>query len=239
MKAAQHTPAAQAAGEAGAITPSAYNAWQEAYDFLNDHLFASSLPDVLVTLQRHHGARGYFAPERFGARGGATLAAVFTGQKAVHELAMNPDTFADRTDEEILSTLAHEMAHVWQQSHGRAPRRCYHDKQWAEKMKEIGLQPTDTGEPGGKETGQRVTHIIVQGGRYQRAYTKLAARGFRLRWQSQPEPAAAKKKAASKTKYTCPECGANAWAKPETELLCGECSEGRNHVAMIAEDADD
>jgi len=29
---------------------------------------------------------------------------------------MNPDSFTGRTDEEILSTPAHEMAHVWQQS---------------------------------------------------------------------------------------------------------------------------
>lgn len=31
------------------------------------------------------------------------------------------------------------------------------------------------------------------------------------------------KKAASKTKYTCPACNANAWAKPETPLICGVC----------------
>jgi predicted SprT family Zn-dependent metalloprotease len=29
------------------------------------------------------------------------------------ELAMNPDSFTGCSDEEILSTLAHEMAHVW------------------------------------------------------------------------------------------------------------------------------
>ena len=58
---------------------------------------------------------------------------------------MNPDTFTGRTDEEILSTLAHEMAHVWQQTHGKPPRRSYHDRQWAAKMKEIGLQPSTTG----------------------------------------------------------------------------------------------
>jgi ribosomal protein S27AE len=32
-----------------------------------------------------------------------------------------------------------------------------------------------------------------------------------------------KKKAASKTKYSCSDCDANAWAKPETRLICGEC----------------
>ncbi len=29
--------------------------------------------------------------------------------------------------------------------------------------------------------------------------------------------------AASKTKYTCQTCGANAWAKPNTPLICGAC----------------
>jgi predicted SprT family Zn-dependent metalloprotease len=74
---------------------------------------------------------------------------------------MNPDSFTERTDEAIMSTLAHEMAHVWQQSHRTPPRRSYHDRQWAAKMKEIGLQPSTTGERGGKETGQSVTHYIL------------------------------------------------------------------------------
>jgi hypothetical protein len=43
-------------------------------------------------------------------------------------------------------------------SHRTPPRRSYHDRQWAAKMKEIGLQPSTTGEPGGKETGSSVTH---------------------------------------------------------------------------------
>ena len=32
-----------------------------------------------------------------------------------------------------------------------------------------------------------------------------------------------KKKLASKTKYTCPDCGLNAWAKPDCTLVCAEC----------------
>jgi hypothetical protein len=34
-----------------------------------------------------------------------------------------------------------------------------------------------------------------------------------------------KKKAASETKYTCPSCSVNAWAKPYTTLICGDCRE--------------
>ena len=216
-----------------AITPAAYRAFQEAYDFFNAELFGASLPPVLVTLQRHAKARGYFAPERFSDRNEARTTA--------HELAMNPDSFTGRSDEEILSTLAHEMAHVWQQTHGTAPRRSYHDRQWAAKMKDIGLQPTTTGEPGGKETGQSVTHYITPGGPYAKAYAKLKARGFQLHWQSAPEGTEAKAKKASKTKFTCPECGQNAWGKPDTLLICGACYEdGEGEIClMLAEPSDE
>jgi len=177
-------------------------------------LFADSLPHVLVTFRRHANAKGYFAPDRFEGR--------TDGAKA-HELAMNPDVFTNRSDELILSTLAHEMAHVWQQTHGTPPRRCYHDRKWAAKMKEIGLYPSTTGEVGGKETGQSVTHYIFPGGRYALAFAKLAATGFQLNWQSRAFWVERKKKVASKTKYTCPTCGTNAWAKPQAALICGEC----------------
>jgi len=120
-----------------AFTKTEYQGFQQAYDFFNRELFDRSLPQVLVTLQRHAKSRGYFSPERFNGR---------IDETAVHELALNPDAFTGRTDEMILSTLAHEMAHVWQQTHGKPPRRSYHDRQWAAKMREIGLQPSSTGE---------------------------------------------------------------------------------------------
>src|SRR5436305_2452125 len=154
-----------------AITITAYQAFQKAYDFFNRELFGGSLPQVLVTLQRHARTYGYFSPQRFNGR---------IDKTAVHELALNPDGFASRTDAMILSTLVHEMCHVWQQTHGKAARRGYHDRQWAGKMRAIGLQPTATGEPGGKETGQTVSHYIIPNGCYAKAYAKLAATGFQV-----------------------------------------------------------
>lgn len=199
------------------ITADQYTDFQKAFNFFNAKLFAGSLPQALVTLQRHAKARGYFSPERFTGR---------TAKTTVHEIALNPDAFIDRTDEQILSTLAHEMAHLWQQTHGRAPRRCYHDKQWAAKMKEIGLQPTDTGEPGGKETGQNMTHCITKDGLYARTYAALAKQGIKLAWESPSFAGAAQAaKKESKTKYTCPTCELNAWAKPGAVLICGDCYE--------------
>src|SRR5437763_11140589 len=138
-----------------AITITEYQGFQHAYDFFNRELFEGSLPQVLVTLQRHANTRGYFSPERFAGR---------IDEAAVQELALNPDEFTGRTDAMILSTLVHEMCHIWQQTHGKAPRRGYHDRQWAGKMREIGLQPSSTGEEGGAETGQSVSHYIIPGG---------------------------------------------------------------------------
>jgi hypothetical protein len=48
------------------------------------------------------------------------------------------------------------------------------------------LQPSTTGEPGGKETRQSVTHYIIPAGPYAKAYAKLKAKGFKLHWQSAP-----------------------------------------------------
>ena len=103
----------------------------------------------------------------------------------------------------------------------------------------IGLQPSTTGEPGGKETGRGVTHYIIAGGAYANVYAKLKARGFRLHWQSAPADQGARAKKASKTKYPCPECGQNAWAKPNALLICGACYEEDDTVIskMVAEEA--
>jgi hypothetical protein len=183
---------------------------------------------VLVTLQRHANTRGYFSPKRFRGR---------IEETEVHELALNPDSFIGRSDEIILSTLVHEMVHVWQQTHGRPPRRSYHDRQWAAKMREIGLQPSSSGEPGGKETGQSMSHYILPGGRYAEAFAKLAARGFQLHWQSVPASEQGKVKKASKTKFTCPDCGLNAWAKPGARLICGVCyNEWQGDIRLMLSD---
>lgn len=188
-----------------------------AFDFFNRRLFQSSLPPCLITLQRHAGARGYYSAKRFEGRGDAT--------RFTDEIAFNPAAFEDRTDAQILSTLVHEMVHHWQAHWGKPSRNCYHNLEWAEKMEAVGLLPTDTGEPGGRRVGQRVTHCIMAGRAFDKACTELLAGGVRVEWQSRENPPSARAKARSKTKYSCPGCGLNAWAKPGVHLVCGECEE--------------
>lgn len=133
----------------------------------------------------------------------------------------------ERTDEEILSTLVHEQAHLWQCHFGTPSRAGYHNREWANKMEALGLMPSDTGAAGGKRTGQRMTHYIILGGRFDTATRELLDSGFKLNWESNKRAALAN--GISKLKFTCPACKQNAWAKPGARLLCGRCA-----VAMVA-----
>lgn len=199
-------------------TKNTYNGLDRAYAVFNAELFGDELPSCLITMQRVKKAYGYFAGGRFGSKDGALV---------TDEIALNPSHFSVRTTEQSLSTLVHEMVHLWQHHFGKPSRGGYHNREWAEKMHSVGLAPSSTGEPGGKETGQRVTHYIAQGGPFQTVYAKLEKEGFDALyvelWDDAKKQAARRKKAASKTCYTCPSCGLNAWAKPNVRLMCAEC----------------
>lgn len=200
-------------------TTQTYTSLSTAYDFFNQELFHGELPPCLITMQRHKGAYGYFSGERF--------ASVADPKDITDEIALNPALFVQRKPSEVLSTLVHEMVHLWQHHYGKPPRKGYHDRQWAAKMHEIGLIPTDTGEEGGKATGQRMHHLIAANGRYAQAVVHLLTDHPAILYhdRSTDQDTARKKKAASKTKYTCPVCGVNAWAKPDVSLVCGTCQE--------------
>lgn len=191
-----------------------YDALRVAYDAFNADLFGGGLPGCLITLQRHRGAAGYYSHNRFEARKGVARTA---------EIALNPETFAGRTDRDILSTLVHEMAHLWQAYHGTPGRARYHNREWAEKMRELGLVPSSTGRPGGKETGDRVSHYVLPGGRFAESCRRVLAGGFRLNWQSVPLRSGGRNKWA----YACPGCGAKVWghAGHAGRLLCVPCGQ--------------
>jgi predicted SprT family Zn-dependent metalloprotease/ribosomal protein S27E len=197
------------------ITPLEYGGLQQAYDHFNKDLFVDAvLPNVLITYQRRAHSSGYFAADRFADRSGKT---------AEHELALNPDGFINKTDEQICQTLVHEMVHVWQHVHGTASKGGYHNKEWAAKMKALGLQPSSTGMVGGNKTGQRMSDYVIRGGPFTQAYAKLAKSGWRLNLES-AHRAGKVKGPKSKEKFTCSKCGANVWGKPDSDVQCGPCT---------------
>lgn len=224
---------------------------------MNDRLFEGVLPICLLTLQREKKTYGYFCGNRFQKIGNE--------KETTDEIALNPQYFrsSGRDDRAVCSTLVHEMCHLWQHHYGKPGRARYHNQEWADKMKRIGLIPSSTGQIGGKETGDCMSHYIEERGPFAAAYKDLVVQGFLLQWIEPPEHNYIEKKFpnpddpqslttltddgedgteslinkprkidSSKMKYSCPQCGLNAWAKFGAHFICGTCD-----TQMINQDA--
>ena len=153
---------------------SLYQTLESAYDYFNKALFQGDLPDVIFTLQRQRGMMGYFAPERW--------ASIEKGQNC-HEIAINPSHIGKSRLIDVLETLVHEMVHCWQHNYGSPSRSGYHNEEWALKMIELGLQPSSTGKPGGKEVGQKMSDYPIPGGEFLKVSTKfIIDQKFKFPW---------------------------------------------------------
>lgn len=195
-------------------TAAQFGAYRAMYDYFNRVLFAGTLSPVLLNFSRASAnTLGFFAPKRWA-----------RGANSLHEISLCPAFLALRPAKETASTLVHEMVHAWQEEHGKPGRGRYHNQEWADKMKSIGLQPTATGEPDGPETGDSMTHLIVKRGPFDRAFDAMP-KACELPWTSFERTTEKKKRAPSKVKFTCPACACNAWGKPTLSLMCGDCDE--------------
>lgn len=166
-------------------TTEAYAELQQAYEHFNQRLFDGKLPDCLITFQREKRTYGYFSHRRFVRR---------TGEHT-DELALNPAYFSVCPIEEVMSTLVHEMSHLWQYHFGTPGRRGYHNHEWADKMEAIGLMPSDTGRPGGRRVGEHMADYIMAGGPFELACRELLSMQFTVSWLDrfppvQPRPPA-------------------------------------------------
>lgn len=217
-------------------TEEAYGEFQNAYDFYNRKLFQDTLPPCLITLPRKTKRTfGYFSHQRF--------VHLPDGRSTTDEIAMNPVHFHARSVEDTLSTLAHEMVHLWEAHYGKAGKRGYHNKKWGAKMKEIGLYPSNTGDEGGKETGYQMSHYILPSGQFHLVTVALLAKGFSISWADAvatglvdaPHPKQPKK-SGCRVKYTCPGCKAHVWGKSGLHLLCG--LDGQSFTSEMAESDD-
>ncbi len=163
-------------------TPQTYAELQQAFDHFNERLFDGQLPSCLLTLQREKRTHGYFSAERFVHKDGQTF---------TDEIALNPSFFSIVPPLEVMQTIVHEMVHAWQFHFGEPGRRSYHNKEWADKMEAIGLMPSDTGQPGGARTGEKMSDYSIEGGRFETAAKELLEQPtFALSWYDRfpPEP---------------------------------------------------
>lgn len=155
-----------------------YQALQRAYDHFNAALFEGKLPPCLITLRSSHRHYGYHHARRF----------VNLQGEQMDELGLHPGFFTLRSPEETLSTLVHEMVHHWQEHFGRPSKGNPHNREWAAKMRSVGLEPTSTGLPQGRDTGHRVSHYIRPDGPFLRTCRELLQQGFALPWFDRHAP---------------------------------------------------
>ena len=213
-------------------TENQFLSYQSIFDYFNEKLFGGQLPGVILNFSRKSNTHGFFAPERWEQ--------TTTTRTKSHEISLNPQTLG-RDPRLVYSTLVHEMVHLWQQQFGKPSRRNYHNKQWAVKMEEVGLIPSNTGKPGGKKTGQGMTHYIEENGPFEQAFRSMPAELRKLPFidieyvmiegdhdgdgEGDGEEKPKKKNAKDKIKYTCPSCSMNTWGKEGLNLMCGDCNE--------------
>lgn len=196
------------------VTPTAeqFAAYQGMVQYFNERLFGGKLPPVLLNFSRRgRRTKGFFAPNRW-----------LKGGETTHEISLNPQHLAERSPREIAATLVHELCHLWQQVFGTPSRAGYHNREWAAKMEQVGLLPSDTGEVGGNRTGQRMTHTIIPGGPFDLAFQAMPA-AYCLPWTSGELAVRSRLRRSSKVRYTCPGCRTHVWGKPGLALHCPQC----------------
>jgi predicted SprT family Zn-dependent metalloprotease len=159
-------------------TQQIYKELQQLFDHFNDRLFNNELPPCLLTLQRHKNTYGYFSKNRF----------TNTHKEYVSEIALNPEYFSTIPIVEVAQTVVHEMVHFLQFLKGKPGRGRYHNKEWANMMKEVGLMPSSTGKPGGKETGDRMADYPIEGGLFLKAFDELMTNEFKISWADRFPP---------------------------------------------------
>lgn len=200
-------------------TMSVHGMLDKAFTFFNHRLFDDELPVCLITIQRSRSAHGYFWGDMVATR---------HGEGTIDEIMMNGITMS-REPDVVLSTLVHEMTHVWQHHFGKPAKGGYHNKEWAKKMHEVGLIPSTTAAEGGAETGKKVSHYIDPDGHFS-VFVEEFLKEHGIDWHLLAAPVKEKKKDLSKVKHTCPECDMKVWGKLGIKVFCEDCD-----VRLVAE----
>lgn len=162
-------------------------------------------------------------------------------------LGINPK-YLDRTVQDILATICHELCHVYENAYIHIPRGGYHDKQWESLMNDCGLTAVIL-----SKSRTKVSTKVTEGGefekfveefkeRYGEYYFNIVEYSTEVEHKTKvalgieddgegeddsPKPDNAdkpiKKYNRNKIKYTCPNCKAKVWGKSGLNIYCNDC----------------
>lgn len=203
------------------------------FNHFNAELFSGKLPVPYLELTRDKRVlTGFFAPDQWENEEG----------EKYHVIAINSNMLKNDQDTiELCLTLVHEMVHLEQHVEGTASRRAYHNTAFVKRCKELGLECIDPSTKEPVTCGQSLTDRLILDSPMEAAITDMpddCMLSYVPVQEYEPEPnvvalvstangngdAEPKRKPGSRTRYTCPLCGLNAWAKHNAKLNCGECA---------------
>jgi hypothetical protein len=143
-----------------------------AFDFFNQQLFDGLLPAMNIHFSHMTRMTGFYCP-------GAWLGGE---EEDIAEIIMNPAVL-QLPVHEALSILVHKMCHYWQFGYGSPSRATNHNREWSQKMLEVGLLADTATQQGVRLPGQRVGHTIRAGGPFERACAAMP-RELLLPWKT-------------------------------------------------------
>lgn len=203
-----------------------------AFDYLNKSLFEGKLPRTMVMFTRNSKViGGYFSEKKWFNSDGT----------AVHEIVINANNMVEGDEVKLYETLLHEMTHEWQHEFGTPGRGGYHNQEWADFVKSIGLKPTNVKSPEA-ETGDSISTKLIEGGKAMIVIANMPET-IEIPWYAvpmedatpppmpqeggggneTPPPEPEKGKSGKRTKYTCIKCGANLWGRSKLNIQCLDC----------------
>lgn len=204
-----------------------YDFLYDAYRHFNKTLFSNVLPSkVVITIERRTNIKGYFSSSRFEVNG---------ENINVSQITLNPSYFRSGEEKKVLSTLVHEMCHLYIDFKGKKGCYGYHSKEWSDLMEEVGLLPTSDGTKKGKKTGFRMTHLIIKGGKFEQECTKFLSekKNFDVIENNESLKYAEselkkEKKSGIRVKYSC-ECS-SVWGKSSLIIYCKKCGKQMKEI---------
>jgi len=202
------------------------DALTNAFEYLNEELFDNELPMVKLSLTRNPRVKkGHFAENAWVDEAGVEW----------HEIAINAQWYAEVQDWRLaMTTMVHEMGHLEQCARGNAGRESYHNRQYVDRMRAMGVDSLDM-EGNRVSSGDRVSSSLIVGGKLEGVLLVMPEEYIfpylpKLMPDDPPQeprtagPAPEPKKRGVKTKYTCAKCGLNMWGKPESRIACLDCN---------------
>ena len=132
------------------------------------------IDDMVFTLQRKNKVIGALTYNSFEDTDG----------NFKHEISLNPEYFTVKPKIEILRVFCQELLKLYRIYYGdeETLKIDFYDADWGAYMMVVGLMPSHTGKPDGKDTGKKMSSYILPDGPFLKLCNELAEDGLLIDW---------------------------------------------------------